>query len=128
MVIFGAPHDMDEEEQAKHACECAIAMQKGMTLVNEKWNAKGIPDVSMRIGIHQGKAVVGNFGSSQRVDYTAIGPSVNLASRIETACKPGDIYISKEIRDLLGDGLSTNLAGEFQLKGIQGKTSLYKLV
>jgi len=128
MVIFGAPHDMNEEEQARHACQCAIAMQKGMALVNEKWKPRGLEEVSMRIGIHQGKAVVGNFGSKQRVDYTAIGPSVNLASRIENACEPGSIYVSQEVRELFHDDPPTDLAGEFELKGIEGKTSLYRLV
>jgi len=128
MVIFGAPHDMSEEEQAENACKCAAAMQSMMWVINRKWQAKGIDKVSMRIGIHQGKAVVGNFGSKQRVDYTAIGHHVNLASRIENACEPGNIYISEEVRELLSDELPTNLAGEFQLKGIEGKTSLYKLV
>jgi adenylate cyclase len=128
MVIFGAPVSMSEEDQAKNACQCAIAMQHGMVGVNEKWKPKGIDKVSMRIGIHQGKAVVGNFGSKQRVDYTAIGPSVNMASRIETACEPGSIYISQEIRKLLNNDPPTNLVGDFELKGITGKTSLYKLV
>ena len=128
MVIFGAPVSMSEEDQAKNAARCAIAMQRGMVLVNEKWKAKGIDEVSMRIGIHQGMAVVGNFGSKQRVDYTAIGPSVNLAARIETACTPGEIYVSQEVRELLHDEPPTDLAGEFELKGIEGKTSLYKLV
>ena len=103
-------------------------MQHGMVEVNEKWQAKGIQKVSMRIGIHQGKAVVGNFGSKQRVDYTAIGPSVNLSSRIETACEPGRIYVSHQVRELLNEDPQTDLAGEFDLKGIEGKTSLYKLV
>jgi class 3 adenylate cyclase len=128
MVIFGAPVEMSEEDQAKNAARCAIAMQRGMVLVNEKWKAKGIDEVSMRIGIHQGMAVVGNFGSKQRVDYTAIGPSVNLAARIETACTPGEIYVSQEVRELLHDEPPTDLAGDFELKGIEGKTSLYKLV
>lgn len=84
MVIFGAPHDMNEEEQAKHACQCAIAMQQGMIGLNEKWKAKGIDKVSMRIGIHQGKAVVGNFGSKQRVDREVVSygrKSSNLSGR-----------------------------------------------
>ena len=72
MVIFGAPVAMSEGDQAKNAARCAIAMQQGMVLVNQKWKSKGIDEVSMRIGVHQGKAVVGNFGSAQRVDYTAM--------------------------------------------------------
>jgi class 3 adenylate cyclase len=53
---------------------------------------------------------------------------VNLAARIETACTPGEIYVSQEVRELLHDEPSTALAGDFELKGIEGKTSLYKLV
>ena len=102
-------------------------MQRGMVLVNQKWKAKGLNPVSMRIGMHQGKAVVGNFGSPQRVDYTAIGPAVNLAARVETACEPGSVFVSKEFRANLHDDTPTDLAGEFELKGIEGKTSLYKL-
>ena len=128
MVIFGAPIDMSEEDQAINAARCAIAMQQGMVLVNQKWKAKGIDEVAMRIGVHQGKAVVGNFGSAQRVDYTAIGPSVNLASRIETACEPGKIYVSEQVRERLDDEPATALVGEFELKGIEGKTPIYELV
>ena len=100
MVLFGAPVPMTAKEQAENAARCARAMQAGMVLVNEKWKARGLNEVSMRIGIHQGTAVVGNFGSAQRVDYTAIGPSVNLASRIESACVPGEIFVSPEISEL----------------------------
>ena len=127
MVLFGAPVPMTAKEQATNAARCARAMQAGMVLVNEKWKARGLNEVSMRIGIHQGTAVVGNFGSAQRVDYTAIGPSVNLASRIESACVPGEIFVSPEISELLSPEL-TEQAGEYELKGISGKTSLYRLV
>ena len=127
MVLFGAPVPMSAKEQAENAARCARAMQAGMVLVNEKWKARGLNEVSMRIGIHQGTAVVGNFGSAQRVDYTAIGPSVNLASRIESACVPGEIFVSPEISELLSPEL-TEQAGEYELKGISGKTSLYRLV
>jgi class 3 adenylate cyclase len=53
---------------------------------------------------------------------------VNLASRIETACEPGRIYVSEQVREHLNDGLATALVGDFELKGIEGKTSLYELV
>ena len=128
MVIFSAPQAMHEETQAQNACHCASAMQEGMVGVNQRWADRGIQNVAMRIGIHQGKAVVGHFGSEQRVDYTAIGPSVNLASRIESACEPGQIYLSQEVRGLLGPEYVTDLVGDFDLKGIEGSTSLYRLL
>lgn len=127
MVIFGAPTEMNAREQANNAAQCALAMQTAMVGVNQKWAGRGIAKVAMRIGVHQGKAVVGNFGSDQRVDYTAIGPSVNIASRIETACEPGQSYISEVVRDLLEDEINTEPVGKFKLKGIQTEIPLYKI-
>ena len=128
MVIFGAPMEMSESEQANNAARCALAMQKAMVGVNQKWEARGITEVAMRIGIHQGQAVVGNFGSNQRVDYTAIGPSVNLASRIEGVCEPGQSYISEVVREQLEGDICAELVGEYSLKGIQSKTPLFRLM
>jgi class 3 adenylate cyclase len=105
---------------------CARAMQHGLTSLNEQWAKRGLPALSQRIGIHQGTAVVGNFGSEKRSDYTCIGSAVNLASRIETACEVGQVYVSQSIHELLPD--ESEEAGQFELKGIEGKTSLYKLV
>ena len=101
-------------------------MQEGMTLVNEKWKGRAIPTVSMRIGIYQGLAVVGNFGSPQRVDYTAICPTVSLASRIESECLSGAILVSSVMREESGAD-AVDFAGAFDLKGIEGEIALYRL-
>ncbi|MEC9389671.1 MAG: adenylate/guanylate cyclase domain-containing protein, partial [Myxococcota bacterium] len=126
MVLFGAPLELSPEEQARRACACALDMQRAMASMQPLFAEAGIPDLSMRIGIHQGDAVVGNFGSEQRSDYTAIGPTVNLASRIESACTPGEVFVSEAIRALLPEPAVAS-TGSFELKGVDGPKILFAL-
>jgi adenylate cyclase len=85
MVEFGAP--LDDSLQEKHAVQAAIAMHKELGRLNAKWKSENHPIIDMGIGIHTGLAVVGNIGSEKRIDYTAIGDTVNVASRLEQATK-----------------------------------------
>lgn len=85
MAEFGAP--LEDLDQERHAVETAIAMQLELQKLNEKWTAQGFPHVSMVIGIHTGHGVVGNIGSEKRMEYTAVGDTVNTATRIEEAAK-----------------------------------------
>ena len=126
MVMFGAPKPMAPAEQIQRATDCAKAMQQALEAFNQRWANRDISQLAMRIGIHHGPAVVGNFGSDKRSDYTAIGPTVNLASRIETACEPGYVFLSPQVSEHLKNG-STESAGEFDLKGVEGKQSLLRL-
>jgi class 3 adenylate cyclase len=98
-------------------------MYRSLHQLNQRWQAMGIvgkngpPPVQFRCGIHQGTAVVGMFGGSQRSDYTAIGPAVNIASRLQEAAKPNSILVSAAVADYLEDDTITKQSS-LQLKGI----------
>jgi len=103
MALFGAPEDCSPNEQVRRAVETAKHMQRSLALLNQQWEAQGIPRVSFRCGIHQGTAVVGMFGSAERSDYTAIGPTVNIAARIQAASEPDCILVSAAVADYLNE-------------------------
>jgi PAS domain S-box-containing protein len=126
MAIFGAPKEMSSEEQAERSIACAKAMQEAMEGLKLIWTADGAAGLALRVGIHQGDAVVGNFGSYRRVDYTCIGANVNLASRIESVCEPGEVFVSAVVAKLAKPG-SCHEAGRFNLKGIEGEQTLYRV-
>jgi len=96
MAIFNAPLDLDNHEQK--AVDCALSMQEGMLFLNDDLEKEGLPPIEIGIGIHSGKAVVGNMGSESRFDYTAIGDAVNTAARTESACKEAghNLLITKD--------------------------------
>jgi adenylate cyclase len=85
MAFWGAP--MDDSEHARHGLLAAADMLVALPALNAKLAARGLPSVAMRIGLHTGRAVVGNLGSPSRFSYTAMGDTVNLASRLEGANK-----------------------------------------
>ena len=118
---------MPAAEQVNRAIECAKAMQRTMDGITRMWQSDGAGHLQMRIGIHHGKAVVGNFGSKQRSDYTAIGPTVNMAARIESAGEAGQVFVSEATARLMDDG-AAEAVGEFALKGIEGRVKLFKVV
>jgi adenylate cyclase len=91
MAFWGAP--LKEKKHADLACESALGMKAKLEELNKKWSKEGLPYLKIGIGIHTGKAVVGNIGSEERFDYTAIGDDVNLSSRLEGVTKQYDVYI-----------------------------------
>lgn len=85
MAFWGAPLEL--ENAPLDACRAALAMQKKVEEIRARWRAEGKPEFSIRIGINTGEMIVGNMGSAARFDYTVIGDSVNIASRLEGANK-----------------------------------------
>ena len=123
LAIFGAPEELKSDEQAQRAIATARAMHHSLSLLNQRWLDQGLGEmnqgipVQFRCGIHQGTAVVGMFGSAERADYTAIGPSVNIAARLQQAAAPGTILVSATVADYLEEDeiISYNL---LELKGV----------
>ena len=81
MAFWGAP--LDDPRHASHGVETAIAMQRAMDRLQPQFAEMGAGVVALRIGLHSGPAIVGNMGSEDRFDYTALGDTVNLAARLE---------------------------------------------
>ncbi len=117
MAFWGAP--FEDAEQAKHACEAAQEMQQKMIALREELQKEGLPPVFMRIGVHTGLAVVGNMGSDERFDYTAIGDTVNLASRLEGANKAygTDILVSEATASKLNGAMGLRVVDKVKVKG-----------
>ncbi len=94
MVVFGAPKE-DPEHQF-HAVECAVLMQKLIRKLNIARQQEGKPAVDLRVGINTGQMLAGVLGTTKRMEYTVVGDSVNLASRLCGEADPGQIVITQE--------------------------------
>jgi adenylate cyclase len=99
MAFWNAP--VRTPDHTRHACECALAMLNELETLNRAWLKRGLPSIRIGIGIHCGTARVGNMGSKQRFEYTVIGDSVNLASRLEGLTKyyGADIVVSGAVHE-----------------------------
>ena len=114
MALFGAPEDLAPREQVKRAIAGARQMLRSLDKLNARWEKQGIvggdtgvSPVRFRCGVHQGLAVVGMFGGALRSDYTAIGPSVNVAARLQEIAEPNSILVSPEVAAFLDEGEKT---------------------
>jgi adenylate cyclase len=103
MAFWGAP--VNDELHAYKACQAALEMQKQADIIRQQFLDEGLPDVRMRIGIHTGEAIIGNMGSDELFDYSAIGDNVNLAARLEGVNKVYHTWImiseitAKQVKD-----------------------------
>ncbi len=123
MALFGAPEEVTPNEQVRRAVACAGQMLASLAELNQRWQEQeivginGVPLVRFRCGIHQGTAVVGMFGGPERSDYTAIGPSVNIAARLQEVAEPNTVLISAAVADYVEEGKIVKYK-PLQLKGI----------
>ncbi len=137
MAVFGVPiARTTPEEIAKDAIaavRCAQVMASTLETLNQKWRIQGRPTAAMRVGIATGTVITGSLGSSQRLDYTTIGDSVNVAARLESYDKSLEggicrILINKETYQYIQGKFSTKFIGEELLKGRKQPTEIYQVL
>ncbi len=116
MAFWNAP--LPQEDYVYLACKAAMDMVEGSKALGQELLERFGRTVSFGVGVNVGPAVVGNIGAPKRMDYTAIGDTVNTASRLESNAPAGTIYISRAVADALGDrAVTTSLGGSIKLKG-----------
>ncbi len=126
MVIFGAPVDQPLEVQVQHAIECAEGILDGLQELNQKWQEEHGVQFAARIGINSGEAIVGSIGSERRSDYTVIGSTVNVASRIEQRAKPNTIMMSQSTAQYVA-AERLESCGWTRLRGLDQDQELFRL-
>jgi class 3 adenylate cyclase len=126
MALFGAP--IAHEDDPRRAVRAALAIRETLaTLADSVRTERGI-ELQARIGIHTGPVVVGTVGNSFKMDYTAIGDTTNLASRLETAARPGTILVSEATYRLVRGFFVVEPTGPLDVRGKSEPVTAYEVL
>jgi CHASE2 domain-containing sensor protein len=137
LAVFGVPiprlHDAEIAQDATHAVDCALMMSDRLNALNESWQARGLDQVQMRIGIFTGPVVVGSLGGKERLEYGVIGDSVNVAARLEGCEKhrqdsPCRILIARETQRYLSESIDVDAWGAMTFKGKDQAVEVYRVL
>jgi adenylate cyclase len=124
MAIFGAP--VPQPDGALRAVRCAHRMMERLAALN----ARLPPDrqIAIRVGVNSGRVVAGNFGSPERLEYTVLGDTVNVASRLESIADPGTVWVGKHTWEQTRDAFRYEEKGPRQVKGRDAPVEAYELL
>jgi class 3 adenylate cyclase/tetratricopeptide (TPR) repeat protein len=126
MALFGAP--LAHEDHSQRACHSALSIQKAMGNYDEKLKKKYGIKFKMRIGLNSGPVIVGSIGDDLRMDYTAVGDTTNLASRMESMAGSGTIFVSKYTYRLARDFFEFSSLGKIKVKGKTEPQEAFELI
>jgi len=126
MALFGAPIALEDAPQ--RAIRAGMAIHREITKFSEKYKDENIPPLNMRIGIHTGPVVVGSLGNDLRVEFKAVGDTVNLASRMEALAESGSTYISEDTFKLTEGLFRFEALGEKKVKGKKDPVRIYRVI
>ena len=125
MALFNAPGDLDD--YVLRAVCAADEIVKSADYIRDKFEKRFGQTVSFGIGINCGDAIIGNIGSKNRMDYTAIGDTVNTASRLESKAAPGQILVSESVLNEIRNHVDASFVGELSLKGKTHTVKTYQI-
>lgn len=129
MVFFGDPEFVDDATHARNCAKMALNMLEELNTLRMKWRELGMfQKLRVRMGINTGFCTVGNFGSSNRMEYTIVGGQVNIASRLEAIAEPDSIYISNSTFALIQDIAECDFVDDITVKGVHYPIEVYKLL
>ena len=116
MAFWGAP--MPQKDSIYLSVKTALEIVHGAKRISEELMEELGEELNVGVGVHYGPAVVGNIGAAQRMDYTAIGDTVNTSARLEANAPGGTVYVSRVVADALeGRIVATSLGDSVRLKG-----------
>ena len=124
MAFWGAP--LDDENQVENATKAVLEMRESLEELNERLREEGLDQINTGAGINTGLCVVGNFGSSNRFDYSVLGDSVNLAARLESSCKEYDTSLIISEYSMI-DGYDYKFLDEVTVKGKSEPVKIYTI-
>jgi adenylate cyclase len=125
LVLFGAP--LAQEDHALRSVACALEMQQELTRLNVRLQTDNRTQIQMGIGVHTGKAVVGNIGCQSRMKYGAVGSAVNLASRIQGFTLGGQTLVSSSTYDAIKPYARVDGQLRVAVKGYEGPVSVFDI-
>src|SRR3979490_2368575 len=126
LVFFGGRETKGVQGDALSCLRMAVEMQRRLVQLDSQWRARGIEvPFRARMGINTGYCNVGNFGSSDRMDYTIIGAEANLAARLQSIGEPGKVVLSYETYALVADMVRARTMDPISMKGIRRKVVPY---
>jgi len=125
MALFGAP--LAHEDAPQRALYSALAIQARLAEYGEKLKPRGIK-LQMRIGVNTGLAIVGSVGDELNIEYTALGDTVNLASRMESSAEPGAVQVTESTYQLTRGYFDFSDLGEIEVKGKEGPVHAYRVL
>jgi len=126
MALFGAP--VAHEDHAQRACYAALAIQRALEEYGAKIKKECGLEFKMRVGLNSGPVIVGSVGNDLRMDYTAIGDTTNLASRMQTMATPGTVLVSADTHRMARDFFKFEPLGKVRVKGKEEPVEAYRLI